>query len=211
MEDVSPEAARAFAVCAAWLDTSLEAAMDEALSLTQAKKESGWSYEGLRQKIAKNPSLNAAEKGAPMIRRRDLALLGAARGPRGKRKPKAAGAISAPPSDVVEQPVPVSPVQEMAVAVSASSQVAAGAVSATHDERLQAPAIFSQHDDETQSQLMKTVSPPLAIQDDCKAPDTEPVPARPGATSGPRTAPMRKHRGSTRDRFQHLCALAALS
>ena len=104
--EISPEAARTFEFCAAWLDASLEADMDKALTLREAQEESGWSYEGLRQKLARDSSLNAAASGPPMIRRRDLPLLGAARGPRGtyskprKGKEQAASSPSAIPDEV---------------------------------------------------------------------------------------------------------------
>ena len=95
----APEVAKAFEHCAEWLQLSLGASLEKPLTLGQAARETGWSYEGLRRRL-KDDELNVGEEGAPLVRRGDLARLGAPRGPRGKyrpRKPKSAPVTDSTP------------------------------------------------------------------------------------------------------------------
>lgn len=103
MAPFAPAAARAFADCAEWLEASIDAHLEAPLTLEQAVRESNWSYEGLRRRLKLQPSLNVGKERAPLIRRRDLAALGAPRGPRGQYRPRKA-ASSAPPGNGIEQP-----------------------------------------------------------------------------------------------------------
>jgi hypothetical protein len=54
------------------LETALREEDDDVLSLSDAAKESGFSKERLRHRVAAGEIPNAGRKGAPLIRRRDL-------------------------------------------------------------------------------------------------------------------------------------------
>lgn len=58
--------------CAAELEEALHSAGDEALSVAQASRESGFGEEHLRRLLRENPQLNCGRKYKPLIRRRDL-------------------------------------------------------------------------------------------------------------------------------------------
>lgn len=68
------------------VDRSLSAELDEILSIQTAANEWGWSYEGLRRKVAAEPELNAGTEGSPAIRRRDLPKVGTKRQRTRKRR-----------------------------------------------------------------------------------------------------------------------------
>ena len=88
----APGVAEAFVFCAEQVEACLAGHGDETLTVRRACAESGWSYDGLRRKLVDDPTLNAGTEGAPLIRRRDLPRLGAARGPRGPYTPRKAKA-----------------------------------------------------------------------------------------------------------------------
>lgn len=213
VKDVSPEAARAFACCAEWLETSLAAALDKALTVEEARQESGWSYEGLRKKLSQTPSLNAAESGPPMIRRRDLPLLGAARGPRGpypSRKP------TARPHEVTSR---------LGDELLGAECTVSEAVPNSVDETLMTPAAperVTVHEAHThglpQATLRGAAANPypvemesmaLELDDDLEEPIVRPVGDRPKGERRSRTTQKRTRRGSSQDRFRELLALAA--
>jgi hypothetical protein len=54
------------------LDAAAQAGGDEALSLREAARESGYSTERLRHMVAEGSIKNAGRKGSPAIRRADL-------------------------------------------------------------------------------------------------------------------------------------------
>ena len=68
----APAAAAAFRQAGAELQNALDAAADEALTLTEAARESGYAARTLRQKVAEGEIPNAGKKGSPRIRRGDL-------------------------------------------------------------------------------------------------------------------------------------------
>lgn len=221
MAEISPEAARTFEFCAAWLDASREAELDKALTLMEAAKESGWSYEGLRQKLARVASLNAAASGPPMIRRRDLPLLGAARGPRGtyskprKGKEQAASSPSAIPDEVTPAtPHATRAVPSVADAASTSGTACVQAEDEKHEEH-------KEHADSASNTALPGHSHELAAAaQDSASPATDAAPHVTAATTRddpprgevrPRKTLVRHRRGSTRDRFHELCVRATLS
>lgn len=73
-------AARAWRDAAALLEAALVAADDAVLSIAAAAREGGWSYEGLRRRVARDPALNAGTARAPRITRAALRRLGSGRG-----------------------------------------------------------------------------------------------------------------------------------
>lgn len=208
--EISPEAARTFEFCAAWLDASLEARMDEALTLAEASAESGWSYEGLRQKLSKERLLNAAESGAPMILRRHLPLLGAARGPRGKyqRKPKSRAAEVTPATEGDVSGVSHGDATVTRVAAQVSSPTVPMAALQPHRDELATAAPDSEA---SAPHLLESGSPSLAPEHDLERAATNPDVRSPRAMPGPRKASTRKRQSSARARFEELRALAALS
>jgi hypothetical protein len=54
------------------LDAAIRADLDVALTLTEAARESGYSVDRLRHKVAAGELPNAGRKGSPRIRRADL-------------------------------------------------------------------------------------------------------------------------------------------
>jgi hypothetical protein len=66
------EVASARERCASELETSLHKHDNEALSVSQAASESGYSAEYLRRLLRDTPALNAGRAGKPLILRRDL-------------------------------------------------------------------------------------------------------------------------------------------
>lgn len=111
MERFAPGVAEAFRCCAELLEVSLAAHLEKPLSLEEASAEFGWSYEGLRRRLDEVPSLNAGRRGAPLIRRCDVAALGAPRGKRGKYRPRASmnqaspNALEQAEADAAEDPI----------------------------------------------------------------------------------------------------------
>lgn len=78
----APSSALAFEEAASWLEKCLEAHLNETMSIAAAAREAGWSYEGLRRRVAGDRRLNAGTPRNPRIRRRDLLALGPGRGSR---------------------------------------------------------------------------------------------------------------------------------
>lgn len=66
------EAAAAAERHARELEEAIQAAQDEALTLSEAATESGYSKRRLRELVAEETIPNAGKKGAPRIRRGDL-------------------------------------------------------------------------------------------------------------------------------------------
>jgi hypothetical protein len=65
-------AAEALRVCKAELEAVMRDQADEALSLADAARESGYSTDSLRHLVASGQIPNAGKRGAPRIRRADL-------------------------------------------------------------------------------------------------------------------------------------------
>jgi hypothetical protein len=72
LEPYAPAAAVAWRAAAARLDAELIAADGEALTLSEAAKESGYSPDHLRHMVAGGTLENAGTKGRPRIRRGEL-------------------------------------------------------------------------------------------------------------------------------------------
>ena len=68
----APAAAEAFRRAAIELETALRVQADEALTLDEAARESGYSAEHLRHQLAAGEIPQAGRRGAPRIRRGDL-------------------------------------------------------------------------------------------------------------------------------------------
>jgi hypothetical protein len=79
----APGAATAWRDAADLLSAALAAASDVCLSVAAAAREGGWSYEGLRRRVARDVVLNAGTAGAPLITRRSLLAIGPGRTSRG--------------------------------------------------------------------------------------------------------------------------------
>lgn len=193
MARFAPGAAEAFAFCAEWLEASLAAHLGEVVNLQAAARETGWSYEGLRRRLHEDPSLNAGEPGAPLIRRSDLPRLGAPRGPRGpygprKPRPRQGTAVDA------EAPA-VGEADDLADAREAESAAPGDAVRAS------------------EAGATKTNGAP-GTPEPQPADKFRPPPGRaPGkrAASGERKRPVRPptRRRTSKERFTELLALAA--
>jgi hypothetical protein len=75
----SRAAAAAWHEAAARVLDALGAADDEVLTIVEAAREAGWSYEGLRRRVMRDPALNAGTARAPAVTRRQLRALGRGR------------------------------------------------------------------------------------------------------------------------------------
>ena len=103
LSSFSPAAAQAFAEAADEAERALTEFLAERLLLSEAAGEYGWTYEGLRRRIAAEPTL--AEKhgnGPATVTRATMSQLGRGRGPRLRRTgagdpPRSSCAGAAPP------------------------------------------------------------------------------------------------------------------
>lgn len=196
----APEAAKAFEDCAEWLEASLGADLEKPLTLEQAMRETGWSYEGLRRRLKKEPELNVGEDGAPLVRRSDLPRLGAPRGPRGKyrpRKPKSTAATESQSED------PSLADDECSTAKTDAPDEMAERSLADGTAELQTPSTPSSAPEEEVT---------TDVESPCDHPEAAVVQtAASGATAARRARPMRggTRRRSSKERFNELRALAA--
>lgn len=85
LELYAPAAAVAWRKAAEMTSAAIAQPAAETLSIARAAEEYGWSYEGLRRKVARDPDLNAGTRGNPAVRRSTMDQLGR----RGARKPRA--------------------------------------------------------------------------------------------------------------------------
>lgn len=199
----APGVGEAFAFCAEWLEVSLQADLDKPLTLEQARRESNWSYEGLRRRLKEDPTLNAGTDGAPLIRRRDLARLGSPRGPRGKycpRKPTSTAASETPPEAPATETSALAVESEPEAVVAPAYAVEGETVEpqSTPDEVHEAAAVagasMAAAPDETTGETVTTA----------------PVPRATAATRRPAPTRQRTRRHSPKERFSELLARAAL-
>lgn len=198
----APGAAEAFACCAEWLEASLAAHLGEAITLQEAARESGWSYEGLRRRLHEDPSLNVGGPKAPLILRSELPRLGAPRGPRGPygpRKPRPRHDAAAPadvPTGEEQEQLACCPEAEDAAQADSSHPGAAKTAAACVPIGDLAPPGTSEGTE---------VEPA-----DLDHPAPRRVPESRGAAAGrKRRVPPPTRRRSTKERFTELLALAA--
>ena len=200
----APGAAEAFACCAEWLEASLAAHLGEAITLQEAARESGWSYEGLRRRLHEDPSLNVGGPKAPLILRSDLPRLGAPRGPRGPYGPRAARPRqeSAAPSEMPadeqqEQPVRTTPAEGSALVEVALDDGTEDAERGSTPVEEAAAGEVDDQDVEPEANALRPV---------VQAPET-----RRATAVRKRPVPPRTRRRSSKERFTELLALAAQS
>jgi hypothetical protein len=78
----APGAAAAWLEAAQLLAGALVGSDNEPLTIATAAAEAGWTYEGLRRRVTRDPTLNVGSARAPRITRRVLRALGGGRGSR---------------------------------------------------------------------------------------------------------------------------------
>lgn len=194
----APGAAEAFAFCAEWLEASLGADLEKPLTLDQAVRESGWSYEGLRRRLKEAPELNVGEDGAPLVRRCDLPRLGAPRGPRGKYRPRK---------------LKSTPATEAALDSSSLGDDECGSATAGTPDEMTASAV-ADSTAEQRALAPRSSAPAEEVTSDVESPEERPEApvadtAASGATRRPRPMRGTTRRHSAKEQFNELRALAA--